>query len=300
MKRKFLSVAICLMLCLSSMFMFTACKEKPTKISRDEAVAAFDSAMETMAEAEGIKITANVMGISQMVCIGTEAGSYINLHAEESFVEGGNVETFVIDIENWITEEEGVWVNYSLLTMAENGGEPVVETSDKTVLQDMQSMFENEQLKGFDLLNFDNYVQASTLKGEISIVFASEGFSATAKIVNGTLVAVDMSQYGLTATFYFTYGDFSEEIPSIPQDGDNLTWDLLSEIVVEGIPDVLKYGEPLDINTLTLKFYQEGIDGFVEPVVVELTQDMISQTENGYVVTYLGLTFEIPYTIPAA
>ena len=87
MKRKFLSVIICLMLGLSSMFMFTACKEKPKTISKEEAVAAFDSAMEVLAQAEGIKITSNVMGISEMLCIATETGSYISLHAEEMLEE---------------------------------------------------------------------------------------------------------------------------------------------------------------------------------------------------------------------
>lgn len=294
MKRKFLSIAICLMLCFTSVFMLSACKEKPEKISIDEAAAAFETAMVAMEEAESIKLTMNVPGFGNMVCIGNEEGSYVRFYSR--VVSEGVV--YVIDVEDWVTQEDS-WVNYSLMTMQEGDEDPVV-VANKSVLLEMESMFENENLEGLDSMDFSNFVEATTLNGEISIVFSADGMTLTAKIVGGKLVSVTtMGPMGAPITIYFSYGNFISEIPEIPEDSADLTWDMISEIVVEGVPEVFEQGTTLDIETLTLKFYETGYSAYDEYVEIELTQDMISQTEDGYVVTYLGLTFEIPYTVPA-
>ena len=140
MKRKFLSIAICLMVCLSAMFMFTGCKDKPKKISKDEAVAAFDSAMQVLSEAESIKLTMNYAGIGNMVCIGSESGSYVNVST--IMIDEGV--QYAMNVQDWVIQEGDAWANYSLMSMQEGEDDPMV-MAQKSILLDMESMFENEK-----------------------------------------------------------------------------------------------------------------------------------------------------------
>ena len=57
MKRKFLSLVMCLMLCLSSMLVLSACKKKPKEISEVQAAQELNKAMQTLEETKSMKLS---------------------------------------------------------------------------------------------------------------------------------------------------------------------------------------------------------------------------------------------------
>ena len=293
MKRKFLSLVMCLMLCLSSMLVLSACKKNPKEISEVQAAQELNKAMQTLEETKSIKISVEYPEIYaeemklmfDFLIIATEETAYVDMTM------------FGFAVENWTLKENGIWTQYTVTADPFNDGGFLYE---KSVMQELESFLEDDMAEdSFESLDFENFVEASVLEGETSIVFEEEGAKVTAKIVDGKLVAIETKEDNMTMTVKIGYGDFSAEIPVIPEKSQEAKWDMVSEIVLEGVDTELEQGEAIDLSDAVLKFYPNVSEDEDEFILIDLDDATITNDEvnKKIIVKYLGLTYELEYSI---
>ena len=275
MKRKFLSVAICLMFCLTSMFMLSACgEEKPVVVAQHDAETAMNTAMETLAQSTTIKMTMSMpMEMGDMVIIASEEQAYVEMTMA---YEDGEY-SYDMLVSSWTELEEDAYVTYSYMSMTEDGVTEEVATKSISLLAD--SAFDNEYAgDAFEGLDFDNFVKASKLDGELSIVFEDEeGTKFTAKIEDNKLVSIKITEGPVSMTMYIHYGDFAEEIPTRPQKD----WVLSSTIEIPELKETYVQGEDIEdvkqsLVGLELELYEEGT-GFDPDATITITEEMLEK-----------------------
>ena len=83
MKKKFLTIALNLILCLCSTFVLGACKEKPAPVAEAAALEALDAAMANMENEQAIKMScaipeelAKMVGSTRQAIIAIEKGTF--------------------------------------------------------------------------------------------------------------------------------------------------------------------------------------------------------------------------------
>ena len=310
MKRKFLSIAVCLMFCLTSMFMLSACgEEKPVVVAQHDAETAMNTAMETLAQSTTIKMTMSMpMGMGDMVIIASEEQAYVEMamaYEDEEY-------SYDMLVSSWTELEEDAYVTYSYMSMTEDGETEEVATKSISLLAD--SAFDNEYAgDAFEGLDFDNFVKASKLDGELSIVFKDEeGTKFTAKIEDNKLVSIKITEGLVSMTMYIHYGDFAEEIPTRPEKD----WVLSSTIEIPELKETYVQGEDIEdvklsLVGLELELYEEGT-GFDPDATITITEEMLEKISvTGFdastvttepremTITYLGIELVVEYEVVA-
>ena len=303
MKRKFLSMAICLMFCLTSVFMFGGCgKDKPVVVAQHEAEAALNSAMQTLQQSKSIKMTMEMPSdMGSMLIVASEEMSYIEMnmaYSDEDY-------NYSMLINAWTKVENDVFTTFSYVNMTEGSTSEEMATKTVSFLDD--DVFENEYSEEFfDGLDFDDFVEATKLDGELSIVFSEDGTKLIAKIVDNKLVSITMTQGVMSATMYIHYGDFSSEIPPVAEKD----WVDMSKITIPAIKTEFTINEPLSLKGLELKFYEDATDEY-DFETFTITDEMLEKitiegfdpttltngTPRTMTITYLGLDLEVEYEV---
>ena len=291
MKRKFLSIALCLMLCFSSMLIFGACKEKPVKIGEVEAANELSTAMANLVSENSIKIYSdNFLFMGQFTLIATEDMAYTKMDLFAS--------------ESWTKKEGDNWYVYSVANISET------ETPNLQYIKQLVPTSENESLdETFDLLDMLNeatFSSGSKLKGEITISYSTveDGVATklTCKIADGKLKSFTVGSGFLSMTINFEFGDhLCAQIPAVPS-GAGIVWDETDPFIdVEDMPTTFEIGDSLNLEDVVLEFYEDAGQFDCEEFAV--TMDMItgfSTEEAGtytMTITFCGLTFDVEYTV---
>ena len=307
MKRKILSITICLMFCLSSIFVFGACgKEKAKEVSEVVAMDAFNKASVNMEDEEVVKMTCDIPFGGKMTYIFSQNKTYINVPDESEMwmIKNGDVYDQYL-IENVGIEE----IEYEYIKSIV----PAVEDVDKT---SFENVFNNggmgEDLLG-DLVSL-KFLNASELNGELTINFSlmideSPLFTYSFKIKDNVFIGMKINVFGVIMNYAIEYGEqYLEEIPEVP----NYEWDEYDpyiEVLINGNvptePIEFEVGDQLNLSDFDLRFYQDEFVFNYEDF--DVTIDMIegfntqTPTEEGQPrkmkVTFCGLIYEIEYIV---
>ena len=302
MKRKFLSIAICLMFCFTSVFILSACgEEKPMVVAKEDAEVAMATAMTTLEETKTIKMTMDMpMNMGGMVVIATENSAYIEMRMSFEDIDS----SYDYSMKTWSKLENGAFTTYAI--MSETEGATTEKIATKQVLLENLDVLDSEAAESLEGIDFDNFVEATELNGELSVVFSEESsdgnVTLTAKIVNNKLVSITSKQGMVSVTMYIHYGDFSAEIPLVPEED----WVITSKIEVPNLKTEFVVGEELSLEGLKLKLFEDKTSS--EFVEINLTNDMISSIVSGFdtseaksdgvmTISYYGLTIDVDYTV---
>lgn len=109
MKRKFLSIALCLTLCFTSMMFFTACKEKPEAVSEVVAAQELNEAMKHLNTSTAVKMTGGGL-YEGLLVIASEDTTYVK-------------EPLFGTVEAWVVKEGDYFYEYSIVEYALEGDE---------------------------------------------------------------------------------------------------------------------------------------------------------------------------------
>lgn len=309
MKKKFLTIALSLMFCLSSAFIFGACKEEPVPVAEAAAMETFNAALTNMESEEAIKMTYSLMG-AEMIMVASDEQVYIYM---------------TDSVESWAVKNGEVFDQYTIVNVSAaeipeyeyvKSIVPAVETEDDMSLE---GMFDDLVGEDFDLSSL-KFSKASKLNGELTIKFdvIEDDFVAlqySFKIKNDKLTELSVKIGNMKITFKFSYGEnILEEIPEIPtldMAGQPIDWYVCEpKIEVSGIPAQFEVGDTLNLENVELEFYMD-VEGY-ESEEYQITMDMISgfdtstATEEGQprtmTITFCGMTYQIDYTVtePAA
>ncbi len=304
MKNKFLTFALTLMLCLSSVFVLGACKEKPVEIGEAEAMQQVQAALQHLNEVESCKISLN-----------TILGSgYIIANAEMQY---SNMEFISIPKESWVIKEGDASYRYEKAKYLVDEGETEYEQYEytKTFVPVIDGETSDESLGVIEMLNEAVFSSASKLNGEFSISFSVEEegqmILLTCVIKDGMFESIT-SGVGFSAlSMIFEYGDIVvPELPTVDENSQPIVWEEKTpKIEVVGIPTEYEIGERLEglnVDEIVLEFYEDCEDWF-STEDYEFSIDMISgfdtttATEEGQprtmTITFCGLTCEIEYTV---
>lgn len=305
MKRKFLSVVMCLMFSLASMFMLSACVGKePVVVAQNEAETAFNTAMETLAQTNSIKMTmAMPENAGNMVVIVTEDKSYVEMTMAYADADYG----YEMAVTAWTEVNDDSCVTHTNMRVTEDGETGELSTKTISLLDD--DVFENEYTEEFfDGLDFEDFVKATELDGEISIVFKDDkGTKFTAKIVDEKLVSIKITKGKYSSTMYLHYGDFVNEIPALPEKD----WTLTSTFEIKGLKTTYVQGEEEpSLLGMELKFYEEADDSETLTITSEMlskitvtgfdSSELTNGTPKEMTITYLGITVTVEYEVVAA
>ena len=306
MKNKFLTIALSLMLCLSSMFIFGACKDEPVPVPEAAAMETFNTAMTNMENEDAVKMTYSLMGYE------------LSMVASEEQIYMYSTDT----IESWSVKNGEVFDQYTIVNVSTSGTpeyeyvKSIVPAVEATNSGSLNELF--DELIGEDLdLTALKFAKASKLNGELTIKFdivADEDMSLQYifKIKDDKLVSISMEMMGMTMSFKLSYGaSLLEEIPERPTlDFNNqpIVWDEYEpKIEVEGIPSQFEVGDTLNLDEIELEFYVDATSFDSEDY--DITLDMITgfdtttATEEGHprtmTITFCGLTYQVQYTVTA-
>ncbi|MBR4998260.1 MAG: hypothetical protein IKY10_00110 [Clostridia bacterium] len=281
--KKFISISFCLMLCLTAVFMFAGCKEKPKPVAQDIAEQKLSVALNKFYDATAIKAVGSGLVDDTIVIM---ANDYTYHKSTMYGLE-----------EMWTVKEGDYFYKYAI----EYGEE--TSYTKRLVLTEHEEL-DNELISMIDLIDEMVYASATELNGEITVNYNveddDEGIIKLGFVVkNESLKSMTMSIFGIKATFSFEYGE--SVLNNLPETPTSVPWYIYEpRIVVEGLKDYYQLNEEIDYDELTLKYYADKESSFYEEY--DVTSDMISgwttnEVNSGtIVVTFYGLTFTQEYT----
>ena len=276
MKKKFITFALSLMLIVSSAFIFGACGEKPVPVAEAAAMETFNEAITQMEDEEAIKMYCNLMGY-EMIMITSEDATY----------------TYATDsMEIWMHKNDDHYVSHSITSYSFDGEEPEFEyiksiipaiemDSDSTFDDLLGGALDGELDDSFEL----EFASASKLDGVLTVKFdlmelEDPIFTISFDIKNNKITSMSMNIMGFSIKYKISYGaHLLEQIPAIPTLDANsqpIVWEEYEpKIEVEGMPTVFEIGDSLNLEDVTVEFYEDLSDywPFEE---YDLTMDMIS------------------------
>ena len=309
MKRKFLSIAICLMVCFSSMFMFSGCKEdKSVPVAEAVAMESLNTAMSKMENETAVKLSCSMMGAGEAIIISSQNKMYANIPGTSESWMTKNGDVFdVYTIEN-VSETEIPEYEYikSIMPAIEETSDETLEDSLSGLFGDMGEMFEGMEF---------NFSSASELKGVLTVNFALENegevvYNIAFTIQNEILTSITMKMFGFAITFNIQYGEqYLQEIPEIPLHNWYVCKPYI-EVEFQGTsitePIELTVGDQVNLDDFSLYFYEDesswsyqefNITSDMLNVVFDTTTATEVDQPRIITITFCGLTYDIQYTV---
>ena len=287
MKRKIISFVICVMLCLSSLSVFAACKDENGTISKAKAKRELYAAFQTVKNSDAVFMkTENETG-------------YVSIYASENlcfeeFESNGN--------QTWSEKEGDYWYDYDKYTDFV-GEQPTIKFVKRLSL-DIKEDPRVALSASLQQYTHNVFSKASKEKDELKVVYKKiqEG-----KTVNFTYVVkkgkLQSIQGGIDAeafTVTLKYGQ--EAVDSVPIKPSGVEWDVyVPSIEIEGLKEQYNVGEVLNYDYLTINYFED--ESTEIPQEIEVTPDMIegfSTSEAGnfqMTIKFLNLTLEIDYEV---
>ena len=310
MKRKFLSLVLCLMICLSSGIVLSGClEEKPKPVGEVYAMDAYNTAVTNINNSDGIKMSCEMMGVEvKMIISETQVYAYTTDEMEMWAIKDGNFYEMYL-IEN-IGYDEPEFV-YTKSTM------PAIVYEGESFYDQLMGM--GGMSSSGDEVSYE-FVEASKLGDELTInmkVTIFEGWEIDSSFVikNNILVSMSIDMFGLTMKYNFSYGEnVLSEIPAVPEyDSNNveIVWDECEpKFEIPEIEDVeFNVGDNLSLVGLELNFYTDSEGWEYETIVIteEMIQDFTitgfdsSELTNGtpkeMTISFMGATLTIEYEV---
>jgi len=312
MKKKFLTLVLSLTLCLSSAFIFGACKEKPIPVAEAAAMESFNTAMTNMDNETAVKMSMSLFGVEAKTII---SESKIYAYSTDA-------------MEMWITKNENVYEAFTIENISEN--EIPEYTYSKSIYHaialdekssyDLLMQMGQTNLSGGEDATFE-FVSATELNGELTVNLkftVLEGFELTATftIKNHVFNSMTINMFGFSMRYNFTYGaEVLNEIPEIPtinKEGDPMIWDECQpKIEISNLENKeFLINEDVSLEDLVLKYYpdEENVFSYYEfTITEEMLQDFTitgfdsSQLTNGtpkeMTISFMGATLIIEYEV---
>lgn len=293
MKRKFLSIACCLLMLFSTVMLVTACgKAKPVAVSRKKAELSLISAVELIEASNAVKMEID------------------SLEQETFYVATSDVlyqATASEGLSLWTEKDGNYW--YEFFTVSTMVGEfPGIDHNkclSSKVLDDPRN-FIVKTITDFELGKFS---KASKLKGVLTVnyklVKEDETIQTTFKIADSKIISLNVKSKTIATKISFTYDDKAlESLIEKPQGIEWIAYE--SKIEVENIKTNYLVDEELDLTDAVLKYYKlYYLETFEN---LELTRNMITgftTNEPGtriMTINFGDLTYTVEYTVtePAA
>lgn len=210
--KKLLSISICLLICLTSICVFGACKQKDQSLSEAEALASVTTAVQNFQTETTIEATADMGLVGSMIFAKNEEGSYTNMWGAEI----------------WTRTENDVVYQYSVYSMEFNGEE--VTTYTKSVDDGEDSFFD---MSDVELTEESTFVRGSVAGARKTIIFKfieeGEVCFAIYVIENDKIISFSIaSEMGVTQmAMTFKYGADANipELPTVDAEGNEIIWD---------------------------------------------------------------------------
>ena len=209
-----------------------------------------------------------------------------------------------LDQESWLVKEGDFWYEYSVSNYVFNN-EQITDYIKKLHIEEDESNSDDSDMMSMIFDNFasSQFSSATQLGSEYTISFTvnENGISTDLSFVieNNIIKEVIVGVMGFSMVMEFKYDmDALLDIPEFPT---NIQWDEYEPyIVVDGLKDYYEINEQIDIDELTIYYYEDDGTFFSEEFAV--TSDMISGFSSESVcsgtitVTFYGLTFTQEYT----
>lgn len=287
MKRKILSFVICLMLCLSAMSVFTACKEEDNTLSKSKAERELAVAFAAIETADDVLMEVN-----------TEVGKLIFFASENSYF----YEDPLIGNQTWSEKESGIWYDYAkyIEYIGEQPAIKFVKRLSLDIKEDPRLSISAYSQK----LTEKVFLKAIKEKGEIKITYKEIQEGTTIKytyiVVGGKLQTIEVDAGNSDSSITYMYNQ--DAIDNTTRKPNSVEWDVyVPHIEVAGIKAQYHVGEVLNYSSLVLNYFED--DETEIPEEMEITPDMVTgfeTTEAGnyqMTIKFLNLTLEIDYEV---
>lgn len=280
--KKFLSICFCLMLCLTSLCVFSACEAKPKPVSQAVAEQELAVAMNSLYSADVAKITGGGL-LTGMVVIMSDDVTYSNFFGE-----------------SWQVQEGANTYEYSIFEY-ELDDEPITEYVKRLVLTEHEDVDGDELSSVFEMFENMTFSSANELKGEITINYTVVEEDVPTKlsfvVKGGVIKSITVGEGLFSVVFNLEFGDHVQ----VPERPTNVEWDIYQPYIeVEGLKDYYEIGETIDLDDLTILYYEDD-DTYI-PDEYDVDMSMISgfstnEVNSGTItVSFYGLTYTHAYT----
>lgn len=286
--KKVLSISFCLMLFISSLLMLTACEVKPKPVSQVEVEKLLTSAVSKMVNEKVVKINMPSMGF---IAIKSDTISYFNFMGMESWEKLENDNMYEYSIIDFNSEK--TYTKKLVIPNSEND----------------DNLFETDMDMDVDAFKDAEFVEASLVKDEYSISYkleeGGEKLTYTYVITNKKIKEISVRSGLISMSMQFEFGEHVlNQIPQIPTDVEWVEYEPC--IVVDGLPTEFEIGDTLDLENVTIEFYEDSEMMFF-PETFDIDMSMISGFNTTTVtgvgetrtmtVYFYGLIYEVEYIV---
>ena len=210
--KKLLSISFCLLLCLTSMCVLSACKIQEKPLSEESSLTAITTAINNLSSKTTLEVKMNMGILGTMVVAQNDEGSYVDMMGTQM----------------WTKTEDGVVYQYTVFTMEILGEEITSYTKGEYVEED-EEYFDVEDI---ELQEGATFVSGSLAGSKKTIVYQlvedDQVSTGTYVIENDLLVSFSVESDGVTQvaiTFKYDADVNIPELPTVDAEGNEIVWE---------------------------------------------------------------------------
>lgn len=286
MKRKFLSIACCLIMLMSTIMLISGCgKEKPVAVSKSNAEKAISTAISTIETSNAVKMETS-----------TEVGKTLLIATEDLYYQETEHEGY----ESWTTKDGEYWYEHFVSTTM-MGEHPSIDHNRKLSLE----VSENPRLclvENIQKYPLESFAKASKYKGVLTVTYKFDENEnvITLKIVKGKLTSISIDAEEESVSITFEYDQFALE--DLVEKPSGTEWfEYQPKIEVSGLKTQYYVYDELDLTGAVINYFEDVNSQTSQEI--DLTRDMVtnfSANEAGnftMTINFLGITLNVDYEV---